>query len=107
MRSGRALLQGSAKAELALPGRCLGDPDEDGICRLDHRVQRRDGDGDLSLLRWQAKGSQLGADQMFMPGHGCFDLIATAVSGRPLPTHREVIPGGTGAEQLEGGRAWP
>ncbi len=44
------------KAELALSGCRLGDPDGGGLCRSDHRVQHRDGDGDLAPLRRQAPG---------------------------------------------------
>jgi len=60
------------ETELALPRRCLGDLDGEGLCRSDHPVQHRDGDGDLTLLCRQAAGAQLRADQVFVARHRRF-----------------------------------
>jgi len=79
------------KAELALPGRRLGNPDGDGLCGPDHNVQHCDSDGGLAPLRTQAPRTQLGADQVFIPGHCRFGLVPPAIPGLPLPTHTAAL----------------
>lgn len=72
------------KAELALSGHRLGDPDGDALRRRDHPVQYGGGGGNDSLapLRWQAPGAEFEADQVFVSRHCRFGLVPPARTAR-------------------------
>ena len=71
--------------ELTLPAYRSRNPDGGGLCRRDHLVQHRDGDGDLALLSRQTPGAKLGADQVFVARHCRFRLVPPAIPSRSLP----------------------
>jgi hypothetical protein len=67
-------------------------PDPDGsvadgnwLGGADRAVERLNSEGDLALLTGPGLGAQLEADQVFIPKHGRFCLIALPVSGGTLP----------------------
>lgn len=55
------------EAELALRRRCLGEADEDGLCRSNHRVQHLDRNGDLARGEGTLRARSLGPNK-------CLDL---------------------------------
>jgi hypothetical protein len=72
---------------------CSGYPTrtEIGLAISDHPIERRNGDGDFSLLSCEGTGTQARTDGLFVAADRGLDEATTAVTGCLLPNHPALL----------------